>query len=278
MQQEADRAARPTGPSDNPIRIAICTTAAALAALALADGFGIPHPWWAAMSAWLVVQPTRRLLLERSFFRLAGTVSGALVGTLILHGLQDRPLMSIAAVTSWLAVCAGLGSIVRHFRNYGFVLAGYTTAIVVLFGLGAGTSDVGVAVDRIFCTIIGIFCSALASLCGVPGGSGGELKRRLDGILQRCLDRVEEYLREGCTQASVDALVVEIAALDRTVDEASAGSLGGRRDAVRVRRVFGLLLELIALTSRRCVANPADRRAQLRRSTHSRTVRHGNGQ
>jgi uncharacterized membrane protein YccC len=53
--------------------------------------------------------------------------------------------------------------------------------------------------------------------------------------------------------------VVHIAALDRTVDEESAGSLSGRRDALRIRRVSGLLLELIALTSRRCVANHGGR-------------------
>jgi Fusaric acid resistance protein family len=126
----------------SPIWFALRTTGAALAALALADGFNIQHPWWAAMSAWLVVQPTRRLLLERSLFRLAGTVCGALAGAFILHGLQDRPLLSIAAVTLWLALCAGLGSNFRHFRNYGFVLAGYTAAIVVLFSLGDRTHDV----------------------------------------------------------------------------------------------------------------------------------------
>jgi uncharacterized membrane protein YccC len=245
-----DCAARPTASPVSPTWFALRTTGAALAALALADGFNIQHPWWAAMSAWLVVQPTRRLLLERSLFRLAGTACGALAGAFTLHGLQDRPLLSIAAITLWLALCAGLGSNFRHFRNYGFVLAGYTAAIVVLFSLGDGTHDVGVAVDRVLCTIIGIVCSALASLCGVPAGGGGE-----DEILQRCLDRVEEYLREGRAQASADPLVAHIAALDRTVDEESAGSLSGRRDALRIRRVSGLLLELIALTSRRCVAN-----------------------
>ena len=66
---------------------------------------------------------------------------------------------------------------------------------------------------------------------------------------QRCLDRVEEYLREGRAQPSADPLVADIGALDRAVDEDTAGSLSGRRHALRVRRVSGLLLELIALTS-----------------------------
>ena len=111
------------------------------------------------MTVWVVAQPTRGLLLERSLARLAGTACGALAGALILYGLEDRPLPSIAALTSWLALCAGLGSIFRHFRNYGFVLAGYTAAIVIMFSLGHGTYDAGVALDRVLCTIIGIICS-----------------------------------------------------------------------------------------------------------------------
>jgi uncharacterized membrane protein YccC len=246
---DSELRARPTGSSENPIFFALRTTAAALLALAAAQGFGIHHPWWAAMTVWVVAQPTSGLLLERSLARLAGTACGALAGALVLYGLEDRPLLSIAALTSWLALCAGVGSIFRHFRNYGFVLAGYTAAIVVLLGLGEAIYDPGVALDRILCTIIGIICSTLASLRGVPVGAGGELKERLDEIQQHCLDRVEEYLREGRAQSSAEALVADIGALDRALDEETAGSLSGRRHALLVRRVSGLLLELIALTS-----------------------------
>jgi uncharacterized membrane protein YccC len=229
---------RPTGSSENTTLFALRTSAAALVALAVAYSFDVPHPWWAAMTVWLVAQPTRGLLLERSLARLAGTACGALAGALILYGLEDRLLLSIVALTSWLALCAGLGSMFRHFRNYGFVLAGYTAAIVVLFSLADGTCDAGVALDRVLCTIIGIACSAFASLRGTPAGNGAGLKQRLDDVLERCLDRVEEYLSEGRARASADSLITDIGALDRTVDEDTAGSLSGRRDALNVRLVL----------------------------------------
>jgi uncharacterized membrane protein YccC len=89
----------------------------------------------------------------------------------------------------------------------------------------------------------------------VPAGGGGELKRRLDEILQRCLDRVEEYLHEGRAQASADALVTDIGALELTLDDDAAGFLKARREALRIRRVLGLLLEVIALTSECGTAN-----------------------
>jgi uncharacterized membrane protein YccC len=240
---------RKTGSSEDPTLFALRTSVAALVALAVAYLFNVPHPWWAAMTVWLVAQPTRGLLLERSLARLAGTACGALAGALILYGLEDRLLLSIVALTSWLAVCAGLGGMFRHFRNYGFVLAGYTAAIVVLFSLADGTYDAGVTLDRVLCTIIGIACSAFAPLSGAPAGNGAGLKQRLDEVLQRCLDRVEEYLGEGRARASADSLITDIGALERTVDDDTAGTLRGRRDARHARRVCALLLELIALTS-----------------------------
>lgn len=34
----------------------------------------LENPYWAAMTALIVIQPTRGLLFEKSFYRLVGTV------------------------------------------------------------------------------------------------------------------------------------------------------------------------------------------------------------
>lgn len=223
------------------------TTAAALLALAVAESLGIQHPWWAAMTVWLVAQPTRGLLLERSLARLVGTICGAFAGALILGFLARDWLLALIAVAAWLALCAGLGSVFRHFRNYGFVLAGYTAAIVVLFGLGDGNSDPGLALDRVLCTVIGILSSTLMSFRALPVVER-KLATREEDVLRRALLHVEEFLL-GRAQQGTSALVSEIGALDRMIDEYAAGSFRRRREMMRVRHVSGLLLELIALTA-----------------------------
>lgn len=231
--------------SQTPVGFALRTTAAALLALAAAESFGILHPWWAAMTVWLVAQPTRGLLLERSLARLAGTVCGACAGALILSVLARHWLPALVAVAAWLALCAGLGSLFRHFRNYGFVLAGYTAAIVVLVGLGDGNADPGPALDRVLCTVIGILCSALASFHAVPVVERG-LATRAEDVLHRTLLCVEAWLLGHAPQPT-SALVSEIGTLDRAIDEYAAGSLRRRREALRVRHVSRILLELIGL-------------------------------
>ncbi|WJV63836.1 FUSC family protein [Pectobacteriaceae bacterium C52] len=234
--------------SELPPIFALRTTTAALFAFATAWNFGIHHPWWAAMTVWLVAQPTRGLLLERSLARLIGTICGALAGALILGLLAENRLDALVAVATWLALCAGLGSIFRHFRNYGFVLAGYTTSIIVLFGIGEGVSDPDLTLDRVICTMIGIICSAVFSFRALPGRSKELACRRTD-VVDRCLAYVEESLRKGAMSRSCVTLFSEITALDRCVDEYAAGSLHRQREARRTRCISGLLLELIALST-----------------------------
>jgi len=235
-----------------PAIFALRTTTAALCAFAVAWSLGIHHPWWAAMTVWLVAQPTRGLLLERSLARLAGTVSGALVGALILSLLAQDRLAALLAVAAWLALCAGLGSTFRHFRNYGFVLAGYTASIVVLFGLDQGVSDPGLALDRVIGTMIGILGSAVFSFHALPG-QGTALAHRRAEVVARCVACVEEFLRKGVVGESGVTILTDIAALDCSVDNYAAGSLSRQREAQYTRRISGLLLELIGLTT----ASPA---------------------
>ncbi|KAB2759860.1 FUSC family protein [Brucella anthropi] len=136
-----------------PIGFALRTTAVALLALALAQGLGIRHPWWAAMTVWLVAQPTIGLQIGRGIARLVGTGPGALAGAAILYGLSGNLTLLLAALALWLALCAGCGSLFRHFQNYGFVVAGLTAAIVVLPEIGTDVREAGLALDRVLGTV-----------------------------------------------------------------------------------------------------------------------------
>jgi len=260
---EADTASRQSAvgraaADERALLFATRTTGAALLAFTLAQGLDIAHPWWAAMTVWLVAQPTRGLLIERCMARLAGTVVGALAGGILLSFAPSIPI-ALAALLLWIGLCAGLGSMFRHSRNYGLVLAGYTAAIVVLFALG----DVGLSphlpFDRVWCTVIGVGCSALASIRIAPGHRLTDLNSRLNELLKLCLDRVEAHLRhhEGPPDNG-NILATRIAALDRMVDEAAAGALRERRAALHVRRLSGLLLELVALTQQASDVNAPD--------------------
>lgn len=231
-------------PLQRPLSFAVRTTVAALLALTAAQLLGIHHPWWAAMTVWLVAQPTRGLLLERSLARLIGTTCGAIAGAAILTASAQHPVPALAALALWLALCAGAGTTVRHFRNYCVVLAGYTAAIVVLFGLRDGHADAALAWDRVLCTLIGILCSALLSFRALPAQDVC-VRTQARGLLARVLRRTAS--RPGGGPDADAALVAEIGAFGRSIDEQSAGTIRRRLDSLGLRHISGLLLEMIAL-------------------------------
>ncbi|WP_321379799.1 FUSC family protein [Rhizobium sp.] len=245
---------RRVSPPLRPLEFAIRTTAAALLALACADLLNIHHPWWAAMTVWLVAQPTRGLLIVRSFARLFGTICGAMAGAVILTFWGRDLVVALVILAFWVALCAGLGSVFRHFRNYGLVLAGYTAGIVVLFGLGDGDATAALALDRVLCTLIGLGCSTLLSFRALPLPDV-KMEKQARDILDRVLNLAENTLSRAEPTAD-DLLIGDIGVFDRAIDQRAAGSLSRRLDALRLRHISGLLLELIALSSRTPSGSP----------------------
>lgn len=66
---------------------ALRATAAAVTALVVAHLLRLENPYWAAMTALIVVQPTRTLLFEKSYYRLAGTALGSIGAVAMVLGV-----------------------------------------------------------------------------------------------------------------------------------------------------------------------------------------------
>lgn len=164
------------------IIFAVLSTFAALLALTLAHAFHITYPWWAAMTVWLVVQPTRELFVERALGRIAGSAIGALVGALILWMFNGGTVASLLVLAPWLALCTVMGNLFRQVHHYGFVVAGLTASVVIMSGLSEGRFDINLAIDRVVCTFIGIICSILTLLFYFPSDSNKtENERNIGG-------------------------------------------------------------------------------------------------
>lgn len=233
-----------------PLLFGLHTTAAALAALALAGAAGIHHPWWAAMTVWLVAQPTRGLFVERCAARLAGTAVGALAGGLLLYLLFDSPQALLVLLAIWLMLCAAIGNLFRHFKNYAWVLAGYTAAIVALFGLADPVLDPELATGRFACTVIGILCSSVTSWLFTPSSAPAAL---LDEQLERLVTG-SLYWSMACPAhpspgqpPELSQLLGMIKELDGSFDLAVAGSRSGKRKVRHAQQVVDSLLLVLAV-------------------------------
>ena len=102
------------------------TSLAAALALALAGWVQLPEPYWAAISAIMVMQSDIAVLQSTSLNRLAGTAIGALVGACAVSFWGLNGWSFPLAVFCSSLICAVIG----RWETYRF--AGVTVAIVML--------------------------------------------------------------------------------------------------------------------------------------------------
>ncbi|MFJ4141197.1 FUSC family protein [Pseudomonas sp. NPDC089734] len=237
-----------------PLLFSAHTTAAAMAALALAELAQFHHPWWAAMTVWLVAQPSRGLLIERCLARLAGTAVGALVAGALLYCFFDSPKTLLILLGIWLVLCAGIGNLFRHFRNYAWVLAGYSAAIVSLFGLAAPQPNPELATERVACTVIGILCSFAVSWLVTPKSTSAvpmeeQLERLVNTGIRWCMSSFSVSGAES--DACLSRILGMIKALDESFDMTVAGSRSGKRKALHARQIIDALIVVLAVIHER---------------------------
>src|SRR6267154_2358625 len=98
-------------------------------ALYVAFWLELDNPYWAGTSAAIVCQPHLGASLRKGWFRMIGTVIGA-VAIVVLTACfpQDRAPF-LVGLALWGAGCALVATLLRNFAAYAAALAGYTAAI-----------------------------------------------------------------------------------------------------------------------------------------------------
>lgn len=109
---------------------AIRTTAAGLIALSTAYALRLEQPQWAVMTVFIVSQPVAGMVLAKGFFRLLGTLVGALAALAITAAVGASPWLFVAVLAIWIGLCTFAASLLRNPEAYGAALAGYTAAII----------------------------------------------------------------------------------------------------------------------------------------------------
>ena len=151
----------------------------------------LDNPFWAGTSAAIVCQPHLGASLRKGWYRLIGTVVGA-VAIVVLTACfpQDRAPF-LVGLALWGAACAFVATLLRNFAAYAAALAGYTAAIIAYDQLGATGGPNGqafmLAINRASEICIGIVCAGVV-LAGTDLG-GARRRRRQCRCRSRSRDR-----------------------------------------------------------------------------------------
>jgi uncharacterized membrane protein YccC len=165
-----------------PLLFGLRLWASVCLALYVAFWLELPNAYWAGTSAAIVCQPHLGASLGKGWYRLIGTVIGA-VAVVVLTACfpQDRaPFLVCLAL--WGAGCVLVSTLLKNFAAYSAALAGYTVAIIANDQLGATGGPNGqafmLAVYRASEICIGIVCAGIV----LAGTDFGQAQRRLAAL------------------------------------------------------------------------------------------------
>jgi uncharacterized membrane protein YccC len=230
-------------------------------ALYVAFWLELDNAYWAGTTAAIVCQPQLGASLRKGWFRMIGTVVGAVAIVVMTACFPQDRITFLVTLALWGALCALVATLLRNFAAYAAALAGYTAAIIASDQLGATGGLNGqafmLAVTRASEICIGIVCAGIVLATTDLGGArrrlatlfaaiSAEISRRFTATLATAGANFEE------DQSVRRELVRRVIALDPVIDQAFGESSQLRYHSPVLQE--GLDGLLVALASWRTVA------------------------
>jgi uncharacterized membrane protein YccC len=242
--------------SGEPLLFGLRLWASVCLALYVAFWLQLDTAYWAGTSAGVVCQPHLGASLRKGWFRMIGTLVGAVMIVVLTACFPQNRVGFLAGLALWGAVCAFGATLLRNFAAYAAALAGFTAAIIASDELGATGGANGqafvLAVSRVSEIWIGIVCAGIV-LAGTDFGSAPRrLARSFAVVATEILNRFSANLATAGrtpveTQQTRRELARRVIELDPMIDEAIGESSQIRyRSPVLQRAVASLLWALAA--------------------------------
>jgi uncharacterized membrane protein YccC len=235
--------------------------AAVCLALYVAFWLQLDSAYWAGTSAAVVCQPSLGASLRKAWFRVVGTVVGAVAIVVLTACFPQQRISFLLGLAFWGAACGLLATLLRNFAAYSAALAGYTAAIIASDELGAVGGANGdafiLAISRASEICIGIICAGVVLAATDFGGARRRLAAQLAAIPAEIAGRLAgTFLLAGPEQSQTRPvrrdLIRRVTALDPVIDEALGESSDLRPHSRALQAAVGGLFA--ALSGWRTVA------------------------
>jgi uncharacterized membrane protein YccC len=233
-----------------PLLFGLRLWASVCLALFVAFWLELDNPFWAGTSAAIVCQPQLGASLRKGWFRMIGTVIGAVTIVVLTACFPQDRIAFLGILALWGGLCAFVATVFRNFASYSAALAGYTAAIIAADTLGAtggaNTDVFMLAVWRASEICIGIGCAGIV----LAGTDLGHAQRRLAASFADIASRIVSGFNRMLalagpqlpdTQTERRELVRRVIALDPMIDQALGESSYVRYHAPTLQTaVYGL--------------------------------------
>ena len=139
----------------------------------------LPQPRTAVITVFIVMQPQSGHVFAKSFYRLLGTLAGSAMMVTLMALFAQNSVPFLGCLALWVGLCSAGAARYRNFRAYGFVLAGYTAAMVGLPALAHPEGSFMAAVWRVLEITLGILCSTAITAAILPQSSAAAMRNAL---------------------------------------------------------------------------------------------------
>jgi uncharacterized membrane protein YccC len=198
-------------------------------ALYVAFWLELDNAYWAATSAAIVCQPHLGASLRKGWFRMIGTVVGAVAIVVLTAVFPQNRFGFLVGLALWGGACALVATLLGNFAAYAAALAGYTAAIVASDQLGATGGPNGqafmLAVYRVSEIWIGIVSAGIV----LAGTDFGDAPRRLAAQFAAVAAQIAKGFSSSLAQAGSSSsdtlqpvrreLIRRVIALDPIMEE-----------------------------------------------------------
>jgi uncharacterized membrane protein YccC len=177
---------------------------AALIALWIAMRLDMQQPRTAMTTVFVVMQPQSGMVLAKSFYRFCGTMVGLVVMLAFISLFSQQPVLFLSATALWVGICTAGAARNRNFRSYGFVLAGYTAALI---GIPAAQHPDGAylsALTRVGEVSLGIMCAGAVSALVFPQLAGEQIRTTVRRRFTQFVDYVCHAMSGKLERAQIE--------------------------------------------------------------------------
>ncbi|MYM28604.1 FUSC family protein [Duganella sp. CY15W] len=174
---------------------------ASMLALYVSLAAGLPRPFWAMMTAYIVASPLSGAVRSKALFRVCGTLIGSIATIIMVPRMANAPELLSLALACWVGLCLYISLLDRTPRSYIFMLAGYTAGLIGFPAVADPSAIFDTGLARVEEITIGILSATVVHSLVFPQGVGPVLLGRLDRALADAQRWMANVLKPGDDQA-----------------------------------------------------------------------------
>ncbi|MDH0666042.1 FUSC family protein [Acinetobacter junii] len=173
-------------PSRLDIIFACKTFVAGMLALFISFELDLINPMWSIGTVLIIASPYSGMVSSKCIYRLVGTAAGAIIALLLTPHFINTPWLFTIILAFWVGFALYISLLDRTPRSYVFMLAGYSTAMIVYNAITYVDSYniFDIALARVLEISVGVISTAVVSATFFPVHVGAMIKQRVIKTLQ----------------------------------------------------------------------------------------------